>query len=52
MNILCMQVETMIKKGKTEDDSICKINTLKSILAMLDISLRIYVKKMMNLKKK
>ena len=33
---LHMQVETMIKQGKTDADSIHKINTLKSILAMLD----------------
>ena len=31
-----MQVETMIKQHKTDADSIHKINTLKSILAMLD----------------
>ena len=36
MNMLCMQVETMIKEGKTDADSIHKINTLKSILAMLN----------------
>ena len=35
MSSLRMQVETMIKQGKTDADSICKINTLKSILAML-----------------
>ena len=36
MSSLRMQVESMIKQGKTDADSICKINTLKSILAMLD----------------
>ena len=36
MSSLHMQVESMIKQGKTDADSICKINTLKSILAMLD----------------
>ena len=36
MSSLCMQVESMIKQGKTDADSIHKINTLKSILAMLD----------------
>ena len=35
MSSLCMQVETMIKQGKTDADSIRKINTLKNILAML-----------------
>ena len=35
MSSLCMQVETMIKQGKIDADSIRKINTLKSILAML-----------------
>ena len=36
MSSLHMQVESMIKQGKTDADSIHKINTLKSILAMLD----------------
>ena len=36
MNMLHMQVETMIKQGKTDADSIRKINTLKSILAMFN----------------
>ena len=36
MSSLRMQVESMIKQGKTDVDSIHKINTLKSILAMLD----------------
>ena len=36
MSSLRMQVESMIKQGKTDADSIHKINTLKSILAMLD----------------
>ena len=36
MSSLHMQVESMIKQGKTDADSIRKINTLKSILAMLD----------------
>ena len=35
MSSLRMQVETMIKQGKTDADSIRKINTLKSILTML-----------------
>ena len=35
MSSLHMQVETMIKQGKTDADSIHKINTLKGILAML-----------------
>ena len=36
MSSLCMQVESVIKQGKTDADSIRKINPLKSILAMLD----------------
>ena len=36
MSSLRMHVESMIKQGKTDADSIHKINTLKSILAMLD----------------
>ena len=36
MNMLCMQVETMIKQGNTDADSIHKINTLKNILAVLN----------------
>ena len=36
MSSLRMQVESMIKQGKTDADSIRKINTLKNILAMLD----------------
>ena len=36
MSSLRMQVGTMIKQGKTDADSIRKINTIKSILAMLD----------------
>lgn len=36
MSSLRMQVESMIKQGKTDADSIHKINTLKSILTMLD----------------
>ena len=35
MSSLHMQVETMIKQGKTDVDSIRKINKLKGILAML-----------------